>query len=86
MLSVCPKPKFCFCKELMTKLSLEIDGPFYLNLFGKVENFIIILPHNPNFNNPEKEPFENILGKEENAGNQHFLQCFLPNQKKKSLF
>ena len=27
-----------------------------------------------------KKPFENIVGKEENAGNQHFLlfpQCFL---------
>ena len=27
-----------------------------------------------------KEPFENIVGKEENAGNQHFLlflHCFL---------
>ena len=36
------------------------------------------LPHNPN---PEEEAFENIVGKEENAGNQHFLpfpQCFLP--------
>ena len=36
------------------------------------------------FNEPEnlkKKPFENIVGKEENAGNQHFLlflQCFLP--------
>ena len=30
--------------------------------------------------NPEKEGFENIVGKGENAGNQHFLlfqQCFL---------
>ena len=36
------------------------------------------------FNDPEKEalkPFENIVGKGENAGNQHFLifpQYFLP--------
>ena len=35
----------------------------------------------------EEKPFENIVGKEENAGNQHFLlfpQCFLslPPQKK----
>ena len=31
-----------------------------------------------------KRPFENIEGKGENAGNQHFLlypQCFLPFQK-----
>ena len=35
----------------------------------------------PTFNDPEKETFENIVGKGENAGNQHFLlfpQCFLP--------
>ena len=31
------------------------------------------------FTTPKKKPFENIVGKEENAGNQHFLlfpQCF----------
>ena len=35
----------------------------------------------PCFNDMEKEPFENIVGKGENAGNQHFLhfpQSFLP--------
>ena len=33
-----------------------------------------------------KDPLENIVGKGENAGNQHFLlfpQCFLPFTKKK---
>ena len=33
----------------------------------------------PGFYDPEKEAFENIVGKGENAGNQHFLlftQCF----------
>ena len=38
------------------------------------------LPHNSNL---RKKPFENIVGKGENAGNQHFLlcpQCFLPSQ------
>ena len=38
-------------------------------------------PHKPDFNDPEQEAFENIEGKGENAGNQHFLlfpQCFLP--------
>ena len=43
----------------------------------------------PTFANPDKEEFENILGKGGNAGNQHFLlfpQCFLPYQKHKSLF
>ena len=36
------------------------------------------LQHNPNL---WKEGFENIVGKGENAGDQHFLlfpQCFLP--------
>ena len=36
------------------------------------------------FNQPTfNDPFENIVGKGENAGNKHFLlfqQCFLPNQ------
>ena len=37
----------------------------------------------PTFNDPVKEAlnFENIVGKGENAGNEHFLlfkQCFLP--------
>ena len=38
------------------------------------------------FNDPGKEAFENIVGKGENAGNQHFLlfpQYFLPCPKKK---
>ena len=37
----------------------------------------------------KKMAFENIVGKGENAGNQHFLlfpQCFLPYQREKSLF
>ena len=35
----------------------------------------------------KEKAFENILGKGENAGNQHFLlflQCFLPYQMQKS--
>ena len=38
------------------------------------------LPHITTFNNLEKRPKENIAGKGENAGNQHFLpfpQCTL---------
>ena len=41
------------------------------------------------FNDLIKSPFENIVGKGENAGNQHFLlfpQCFLPYQGGKSAF
>ena len=40
----------------------------------------------PTFHYPwKKKAFENIVGKGENAGNQHFLlfpQCFLPCQRK----
>ena len=35
----------------------------------------------PTFNDPEREPFEKLVGKGENAGNQHFVlfpQGFLP--------
>ena len=48
--------------------------------------YIYPLPHNADFLRRFKgKPFENIVGKEENAGNQHFLlfpHCFppLPNQ------
>ena len=31
------------------------------------------LPHNPDLTPLEKKAFENIVGKGENAGNQHFL-------------
>ena len=45
-------------------------------------------PHNPDFlTTLRKKTFENIVGKGENAGNQHFLlfpQCFLPIQRRKS--
>ena len=44
----------------------------------------------PTFNDPQTErPFENIVGKGENAGNQHFLlypQCFLLFPKQISTF
>ena len=39
------------------------------------------LLHNPDLTTLWKRPFENSVGKGENAGNQHFLlfpQCFLP--------
>ena len=39
----------------------------------------------PTFDAPRKEAFENNVGKEKNAGNQHFFsfqQCFLPYQRK----
>ena len=43
----------------------------------------------PTFNNPEKEGLENIVGKRENAGYQHFLlfpQLFLPLHRQISIF
>ena len=47
------------------------------------------LPDNPTFNDLEEETFENIVGKGESAGNQHFLffrQCFLPYLKQILIF
>ena len=49
------------------------------------------LPHNPDFllTTLRKTHLENIVGKGENAGNQHFLlfpQCFLPFPKQISIF
>ena len=41
------------------------------------------------FNNPEKQTYENIVGKGENAGDQHFLlfpRCFQPVPKRVSVF
>ena len=50
----------------------------------KVEKSQVCLtPHNPDLTTMRKKPSENIVGKGENASNQHFLlfaQCFLPNQ------
>ena len=46
-----------------------------------------LLPHNPDFSRQQKD-FENIVGKGENAGIQHFLlfpQSFLPYKREKSL-
>ena len=43
----------------------------------------------PTFNNLEKESFENILGKGENAGHQHFLlfpQCFYSTRQRSNNF
>ena len=41
------------------------------------------LSHNPDLMILKKKPFENIVGKGENAGNR---QCFLPNPKRISTF
>ena len=43
----------------------------------------------PSLNDLKKQPFENIVGKQENAGYQHFLlfpQCFLPFQRQTETF
>ena len=42
---------------------------------------LILYQTMPTFNDLKKKPFENVVGKGENAGNQHFLLfplCFLP--------
>ena len=43
--------------------------------------FLVFTTQSRLLRTPEKKPFENIVGKGENAGNQHFLifqQCFPP--------
>ena len=49
------------------------DIQFFLSTF-KVPHDCLTLYHTiPTFNDPEKEGLENIVGKRENAGYQHFL-------------
>ena len=61
----------------------KVNGHFCpKHLSGDYSVFRLSLYHTiMTFNDPEKEAFfENIVGKGENAGNQHFLlfpQCFL---------
>ena len=54
---------------------------FRVSFFEAIlENKALSLPHNPDFDDPKKKALKNIVGKGENAGNQHFLffpQCFL---------
>ena len=57
-----------------------MDSIFRNNFLDiKYHGRILMLSHTiPTFNDPEREGFENIVGKGENAGNQHFLpQCFI---------
>ena len=62
---------------------------FSLRIFLKSFSQSLTLYHTmTTFDKLEKKPFENIAGKEENAGNQHFLlfpHCFLLWEKKKML-
>ena len=67
-------------KECISKI-LSSDHTFQLDLthFQNQMKYLNSLPHNPR--TLGKRPFENIMGKGENAGNQHFLlfpHCFLP--------
>ena len=61
--------------------TLQTSFPRHLTLYHKM----------PNFNDSEKKKktYQNIMGKGENAGNQHFLlfpPCFLPFSKEISIF
>ena len=55
----------------------------------KIYKHYLTLYHTiPTFKKLGKKPFENIVGKGENAGHQHFLlfsQCFLPFPKQISI-
>ena len=73
----------------MSKISLWSASAFYLSK-DEILSPISSLPHCPDFKWPCKRiPFENVVGKEENAGYQHFLlfmQCFLPISQRVSVF
>ena len=62
----------------------------FFSVHFKVPHDCLTLYHTiPTFNDPEKEGLENIVGKRENAGYQHFLlfpQCFLPLQRQIAIF
>ena len=65
----------CFLRFLRHILSAEV-----YQLFTTPSRLLTTL---------RKKSFENIVGKGENAGNQHFLlfpQCFLPCQNTKNIF
>ena len=58
-------------KEEMLISMMFTEGFLYRVL--KVLTVCLTLYHTmTNFDAPEKKPFENIVGKGENAGNQHF--------------
>ena len=75
---------FSFSHSVFKRLTLQT--PKNQGLFGKG----LTLYHKiTTLTTPRKRAFENIVGKEENAGNKHFLpfsQCFLPYQRHKSSF
>ena len=63
--------------------------PFSCQLICFLQCLLTLCQIIPTFNDPEKEIFENMEGKGENAGTQHFLlfpQCFLPIQTTISVF
>ena len=70
----------CLSQKLLTSL---------LSTIQLSEVSLKSLPHNPEFIISIGKRLENIVGKGENAGHQHFLlfpQCLLPNQRHKLPF
>ena len=72
-------------------LTVQNRGPFHeIAYVRNIRIKIITLYHTITIlTTLKKKPFENILGKGENAGNQHFPpfpQCFLPFHQKTSIF
>ena len=75
-------PAFLFRLSIYQKCSVVKKGQnkIYCVYLGRLNTTLTIYNTIPTFNDPEEKAFENIVGKEENAGNQHFLlfpQCFL---------
>ena len=74
----------------MKKRCEENENIQFFSVHFKVPHDCLTLYHTiPTFNDPKKVDLENIVGKRENAGYQHFLlfpQLFLPLQREISIF
>ena len=74
-------------KNIFTQYAVHVDLHYKLAVLQYVG---LTLYHTiPTLNDPKKKPFENIVVKGENAGNQHFrlfTQYFLPISKSVSDF
>ena len=70
----CGKKEKCWSPAFSHFSHNVFEALLFLKLFNT-------LPHNPIFKDPEKEPFENIVGKGENAFSPFPAMFFYPPQK-----
>ena len=85
MLSVWNRPRFCHSVKSKTNQQYNTFSAL-IHLWLRAESFTT---HSHLLTTLKKKTFENIVGKRENAGSQHFLfflQCFLSIPKRISVF